>query len=77
MQGSLGRSLRDRRGGEGALLFGGCSSTGLGLLGILSVPLDLVAFHTGMVLVLVPLRHGDTGYGSQAHAGRVAGKEGP
>ena len=75
-RGAQRRTLRDRQGGGGALLFGGCSSTGLGLLGTLSVPLDLVAFHTGMVLLPVPLRHGDTGYGSQAHAGRVAGKEG-
>ena len=75
-RGAWGRTLRDRQEGGGALLFGGCSSTGLGLLGTLSVPLDLVAFHTGMVLVLVHPRHGDTGYGSQAHVGRVAGKEG-
>ena len=75
-RGARGRTLRGRRVGGGALLFGGCSSTGLGLLGAMCVPLDLVAFHMGMVLVPVPLRHGDTGYGSQAHAGRVAGKEG-
>ena len=75
-RGARGRTLRDRQGGGGALLFGGCSSTGLGLLGTLSVPLDLVAFHTGMVLVLVHPRHGNKGYESQAHAGRVAGKEG-
>ena len=75
-RGAQGRTLRERRGGGGELLFGGCSSTGLGFLGTLSVPLDLVAFHTGMVLLLVHPRHGDTGYGSQAHAGRVAGKEG-
>ena len=75
-RGAWGRTLRDRQEGGGALLFGGCSSTGLGLLGTLSVPLDLVAFHMGMVLLPVPLRHGDTGYGSQVHAGSVAGKEG-
>ena len=67
-RGARGRTLRDRRGGGGALLFGGYSSTELGLLGTMSVPLDLVAFHMGMVLVPVPLRHGDTGYGSQTHA---------
>ena len=72
----MGENPEGQTRGRWALLFGGCNSTGLGFLGTLSVPLDLVAFHTGMILVFVPPRHGDTGYGSQAHVGRVAGKEG-
>ena len=55
--------MRDRRGGGGALLSRGCSSTGLGLL---SVPLDLVAFPVGMMLVFVLPRHDDTGQEPQA-----------
>ena len=61
-----GRTQRDRRGREGALLFCSCSSTGLGLHRTLSVPPDLVAFQAVMVLDLVPPRHGDTGQGPQA-----------
>ena len=66
--------MRGRRGGGGALLFWGCSSTGLGLL---SVPPDLVAFPVGMGLILVPPRHGDSRSGTTSGSqGRKAGKEG-
>ena len=73
-RGAQGRTLRGRRGGGGALLLWGCSSTGLGLL---SVPPDLVAFPAGMGLVLVPPRHGDNSSGTAVESpGRKAGKEG-
>ena len=66
--------MRGRRGGGGALLCWGCSSTGLGLL---SVPPDLVRFPMGIELVLVPLRHADSRSGAAGgSAGRKAGKEG-
>ena len=61
-RGARGRTLRGRRGGGGALLSWGCSSTGLGLL---SVPLDLVLFPMGMLLVFVLPRHDDTGQGPE------------
>ena len=64
-----------RRGGGGALLLLGCSSTGLGLL---SVPLDLVVFPAGMGLVPVPLKHADSRSGAAGgSAGRKAGRRAP
>ena len=66
--------MRGRRGGGGALLLWGCSSTGLGHL---SVPPDLVVFPPGMGLVLVPPRHADSRSGTGGGiSGRKAGKEG-
>ena len=58
-----GRTLREGKRGTPIL---GLQHTVLGLLGTLSVPLYLVAFPVGMILIVVPPRHGDTGQGPQA-----------